>query len=193
MACAHDIIIRPAVIGDAWDFPAIENSAGMRFEESAELAFVAQGEDRSVGQYRGFIERGLSWAADTRAGRCIGFICATPEDGELHVWELAVCRDHQGSGIGRALLATAVREAERRGMAALTLTTFSNVAWNAPFYARLGFEVIEGSALSGRLQALLDEEGRNGLPREYRCAMRLGLAEARPCHGSELLGAGEGN
>ena len=39
---------------------------------------------------------------------------------------------------------------------AVTLTTFRDVPWNAPFYARLGFRVIE--ALSPGLQAIRDHE-----------------------------------
>ena len=49
--------------------------------------------------------------------------------------------DWQGKGIGRRLIAC-VADRPAKGLASLTLTTFRDVPWNAPFYARLGFEMI---------------------------------------------------
>ncbi|WP_373691614.1 hypothetical protein [Hyalangium versicolor] len=60
----------------------------------------------------------------------------------------------------------------REGLAALTLTTFRGVPWNEPFYARLGFETLEGAAIGERLSAILRDEVLKGLPGERRCAMR---------------------
>ena len=42
-------------------------------------------------------------------------------------------------GIGAGLVRAAQIDARNTGIKALTLTTFRDVAWNAPFYARLGF------------------------------------------------------
>jgi len=60
-------------------------------------------------------------------------------------------------------------------MAAVTLTTFRNLAFNAPFYERFGFAYVEGAALTrdARLQDVLLAEAAHGLPAENRCAMRL--------------------
>lgn len=177
MAADQDIIIRPAAVADAEQFPAIENSAGMLFEQCVDLAWLTQEDDRPVAEYEHFVGQGLSWAAVTPAERCVGFLCSGLEDSALHIWELAVCRSHQGRGIGRALLETAVREAGRRGLAALTLTTFNNVAWNAPFYERLGFRIMQADNMPGRLRSMLDEEVERGIPRRFRCAMQLGLSQ----------------
>ena len=46
--------------------------------------------------------------------------------------------------------------AQLHGLPAVTLTTFRDVPWNAPFYARLRVRVIE--ALSPGLQAIRDHE-----------------------------------
>jgi hypothetical protein len=57
---------------------------------------------------------------------------------------------------------------------AVTLTTFRDVPWNAPFYARLGFRVIE--ALSPGLQAIRDHERDIGDDAfGSRVAMRIDL------------------
>jgi ribosomal protein S18 acetylase RimI-like enzyme len=106
-------------------------------------------------------------------GRPVGFLVAEAIDGELHVWELAVQQQSQGRGLGRRLMAEAIEVAARRGLDAVTLTTFLDVPWNQPFYARLGFVTLEPNVASARLQGILRAEAARGLPR--RCAMRLAL------------------
>jgi GNAT superfamily N-acetyltransferase len=46
--------------------------------------------------------------------------------------------DFAGCGVGRQLLAEVVTLCRRRGYSVITGTTFRDVAFNAPFYARLG-------------------------------------------------------
>jgi uncharacterized small protein (DUF1192 family) len=60
-------------------------------------------------------------------------------------------------------------------LAALTLTTFHDVRWNAPFYSRIGFEVLGVSGLNERLSGLLRKEIEGGFAEGTRCAMRLSL------------------
>lgn len=54
----------------------------------------------------------------------------------------------------------------------MTLTTFRDVPWNAPFYARRGFELLDDTTIGERLQTILEKEAGHGLPRARRCAMR---------------------
>lgn len=61
--------------------------------------------------------------------------------------------------------------ARAKGLLAITLTTFKNVPWNAPFYARLGFEQLPEATLAPRLAAILAEEYRRGFAPGSRCAM----------------------
>ena len=93
---------------------------------------------------------------------------------ELHVWELAVAQPIQRRRLGRRLLDTAQDVARKQALAALTLTTFLNVAWNAPFYARYGFKILDTDDLGERLKGVLHAESLRGLP--DRCAMRMTLA-----------------
>lgn len=72
-------------------------------------------------------------------GRPVGFAAATPLDGFLHLAELSVDPDHGRIGIGRALVEAVAALAGRRGLPGVTLTTFRDIPFNAPFYARLGF------------------------------------------------------
>ena len=57
--------------------------------------------------------------------------------------EVSVRHDSQGNGLGRRLVEAAMEYAQSEGLRCVTLTTFAEVPWNAPFYERLGF-CIEG-------------------------------------------------
>lgn len=175
MTRARSFTIRPAEAGDAPHMPAIENSAGTLFRTAPGLAWVADGEDLSAERYAEIIGAGSSWVAVEDGGNLVGFISCADEGDALHIWELAVVRDRQGGGVGRALIDEAIGAARARGLAAVTLTTFRDVAWNAPFYERLGFERLTSATTDPRLAALLDAEVDRGLPPELRCAMQLML------------------
>jgi hypothetical protein len=70
-------------------------------------------------------------------------------------------------------MAAAIDWARRAGLAAVTLTTFRAIPWNAPFYRSLGFVVLTADTISERLAAILADETARGF--EDRCAMRLAL------------------
>ncbi|WP_090859458.1 GNAT family N-acetyltransferase [Nocardioides lianchengensis] len=73
----------------------------------------------------------------------VGFAHVLEIDGDAHLELLAVRRDHGRQGIGTALVAAAKAEARARGHRRLTLSTYRDVPWNAPFYERLGFRELE--------------------------------------------------
>jgi 8-oxo-dGTP pyrophosphatase MutT (NUDIX family)/GNAT superfamily N-acetyltransferase len=59
-----------------------------------------------------------------------------------HLAEIGVVPAHAGHGIGSALLDAAMAEAARRGCVGMSLTTFADVPFNRPFYARRGFHAL---------------------------------------------------
>jgi len=73
----------------------------------------------------------------------VGFVSVGIVDGCAHIDQLSVLTQRGGHGIGRALLDEALRWARTGGLSAVTLTTFRDVPWNAPFYRRVGFEVVD--------------------------------------------------
>jgi GNAT superfamily N-acetyltransferase len=91
-----------------------------------------------------------------------------------HIHELDVHPQHARRGLGARLLAHVGVWAQAQGLHYLTLTTFRNVPWNAPYYARLGFVEWEGD-LPPDLQAILDAERAAGLDMPNRVAMRRDL------------------
>ena len=91
----------------------------------------------------------------------------------LFIVELSVHLDWQGKGIGRQLINAVADHAREGGLSSLTLTTFRDVPWNAPFYARLGFDYV--TELTPELRQKREDETAHGLAFDSRCAMRLPL------------------
>ena len=108
-------------------------------------------------------------------GRLIGFATCEAFEHELHLWELAVRHDAQGKGAGRALIAGVIDEARARGLPAVTLTTFRDIPWNAPFYARCGFVEAPPDEFGPFLTLVREKEVDIGLDVANRCALRLTL------------------
>lgn len=172
MRVGLNITVRPTRPGDVTALPAIEHAAGERFRDYPELAWLAEGDVISAEQHLDYAERGLSWLALANE-LPVGFILAETHVSSLFIVELSVHLDWQGKGIGRRLIACVADQARKRGLASLTLTTFRDVPWNAPFYARLGFEMI--TTLTPELREKREEETAHGLAYDARCAMRLPL------------------
>ncbi len=121
------------------------------------------------GAVPGVSTAGVSTAADFSAalhimvaGRpAVAFARIEEVDGQAHLEQLSVLPDFAGQGIGRALVHAAVAWAREAGYGSMTLFTFSDVPFNAPFYASCGFASV---ALPGpEVAALRDHEGRIGL------------------------------
>jgi GNAT superfamily N-acetyltransferase len=88
-----------------------------------------------------------------------------------HLHELDVEPSHGRRGLGTALVRTVCQWASVAGHSMLTLTTFRAVAWNMPFYARLGFVEIPAHLLRPELAAVVSEEAGRGLASETRAVM----------------------
>ena len=166
------ITVRPTRSGDVAALSAIERAAAGRFRDIPEFAWLADGEVIAAEQHLDYAERGFSWLALAN-DRPVGFILTEAHASSLFIVELSVDRAWQGKGIGRQLIACAADHARKMGLTALSLTTFREVPWNAPFYARLGFEYV--TELTPELRQKREEEAAHGLAYDARCAMRLPL------------------
>ena len=171
---ATRMTIRRTRDADIRQLPAVERSAARSFATIPELSWIVDDDVLDEAQHRRFAAGGWSWVADI-AGAPVGFICAELVEHEVHVWEVAVAEPYQQQGIGSRLMARIEAAARDTGARALTLTTFADVPWNGPFYASLGYEVIDPEACSSRLRRILELEIRAGMPADRRCAMRLRL------------------
>ena len=162
--------IRLARVEDAAFLPDIELAAGKLFLGIEGLAGVAGMHAIPEERQRAMIGKGHSLVAES-ANRLVGFVSTEPFRRELHIREFSVHPDMQRKGVGSVLLRAVGIDAGNSGFAALTLTTFTDVPWNAPFYARHGFEEVSDLDAHPRLKADIEQEVAHGLPRERRCAM----------------------
>ncbi|WP_462379757.1 GNAT family N-acetyltransferase [Pseudomonas sp. Marseille-QA0892] len=119
---------------------------------------------------------GRLWIAETSEGWPVGFSIVVQEGSAAYLQELDVHPDHQRRGLGRRLAEVVVDWARQQGLEAVTLTTFSDVPWNAPFYETLGFRRLAEDVLSEALREHLRLERASGLV--GRVAMRLDLRRA---------------
>jgi putative acetyltransferase len=94
------------------------------------------------------------------------------EAGSAHLEEIDVHPDHGRRGVGTMLVQTVCEWAANAGYGSVTLSTFRDVPWNMPFYARLGFEVIPTDSLTPALRAAVEDEERRGLDSTTRVVMR---------------------
>ncbi|WP_409317381.1 GNAT family N-acetyltransferase [Pseudomonas sp. KCJK9016] len=168
-------LIRPARPADAATLPAIERSAAELFRLDSALAWLADSDVPDAAQHLQAIEQGHVWVAENTVGQLAGFIRAVEIDHQLHVEELSVSQHFQGQGIGRELLLGVIEHARRQQLEAITLTTFRDLPWNAPFYQRMGFVPLNEMDAGARLIDVLKDEIAHGLPGVRRCAMRFTL------------------
>jgi len=163
------VCIRSARMEEAESLPAVERSAGELFSTVPGLAWIADDGVTPPADHRAAITDGTVWVAESPAGLC-GFLNARRMGEDLYIAELSVRRDYQRRGIGRRLIDAAVNYARAEGLPALALTTFRTVSWNAPFYARLGFVILDDDAIPPWLASILAAETAYGMT--GRCAMR---------------------
>jgi len=92
-----------------------------------------------------------------------------------HVEQVSVDPAFAGRRLGQRLLDHVADQARRRGLDAVTLTTFRDVPWNAPYYERCGFRVLAGDELGPGLRRVRDAETVHGLDPAQRVCMRRDL------------------
>jgi len=164
-------IIRPARPDDLAALPLIERAAAAQFRATP-YAYLADDDPVSA---EVDLAQEYVWVAVDQADQPIGFAIVHLLDESVHLHELDVHPDYARQGLGRRLIATVADWARARGATALTLTTFADVPWNGPYYARLGFRTLDLTTLSPGLQAVRQGEADAGLPMAQRVCMQIDL------------------
>jgi GNAT superfamily N-acetyltransferase len=122
--------IRPARPDEMALLPALEAAADTMFDALGIGPLPGPG---TIEEFSGALV--VLVAGDPPVGLCRIDALA----GGAHLEQLSVHPDHAGHGVGRALLRAACDWAQAVGYRDLTLATYRDVAWNAPFYASEGF------------------------------------------------------
>lgn len=159
-------MIREASLTDLPRLRDIERAAGMPFRDLG-MAAIADDEPPSLTELAAYQSAGRAWVYGDPP---VAYALAEIVDGYAHLHQISVHPGHARQRIGQRLIEHIDRWATAKGLAGLTLTTFAKVPWNAPYYERLGFEVI--TDLSPGLAAIRANEAAIGLDAWPRVAMR---------------------
>ena len=129
---------RPARAADLRRLRAIEDSGTALFEEVfGDLSGDALASPGTEGRDRIDLPGFLLVAGEV--GEPVGFAHVVYAEGLAHLAQLSVLPVRARQGLGSALVHRVLVEAWQDGFDAVSLTTYRDVAWNGPFYARLGF------------------------------------------------------
>lgn len=97
--------------------------------------------------YAARVSDGDAWVAERESG-IAGLVVLEEADRFLLLDNVAVAAAHEGTGLGRALIAFAEAEAARRGFAEIRLYTNVKMARNIALYERLGYARLEEETLA---------------------------------------------
>ena len=177
MLLAGEYTITRARWSDLARLAAIELAAAKLLAGHAPESVLAQA--TSLSELQEAYSRGHLWVALIE-GLPIGFAhIEVLEPETAHLKEIDVHPEHGRRGIGARLVTAVCDWATSAGHEAVTLTTFRDVRWNMPFYAKLGFIEIELEDLSRALRSVVDEETRRGLDPAHRVVMRRRCSPAQ--------------
>ncbi|KAA1423664.1 GNAT family N-acetyltransferase [Mumia zhuanghuii] len=149
--------MRSATRADVEAIREIERLADERFRDLG-LGFVADGEPTSYEVVAAAVDRGTAWVEVDGVGTPIAFATVDVLDGCAHLEQLSVIPAHGRRGVGTALVGAVEEWALCRGLGVVTLTTFADVPWNAPYYRRLGFEVVPETRWTPGVRERIAEE-----------------------------------
>lgn len=161
--------LRPARVADLEAVAAVERDASLLF--AAELPSIAADDSIDVVAVRSAMSIGRVVVA-VSDDAVVGYAWWSVVDGDAHLEQVSITGSVSGRGVGRRLIDRIAEDAGRAGFDELTLTTFRDLAWNAPLYGRYGFTVIDEPDLAPELQARRKLEAELGLDIVPRVAMR---------------------
>lgn len=158
--------------------PEIELAAAALFP-AADLPERLRTDTTPLDEFRAAQRDGRLWVALSATREPIGLALVGQVDGLPHLEELDVRPEHGRRGVGSALVRAVQAWAQGAGSPAISLTTFTHLPWNAPFYQRLGFRALAADELTPGLEEILREEAEQGLDAAKRVAMRCEVERAQ--------------
>ena len=127
---------------DVPDLVKIDRVAATLFEPTGLLSASALFEYVPAKVFADALALGHVHVMRDSAQQPVGFTLTSSRGRGLYLDQISVHPDHGRQGLGRALMLHVLRSAEDRNLPLVTLSTFRDVPWNAPFYASMGFKEI---------------------------------------------------
>ena len=152
--------IRAARVTEFPTLQAIERAAGLMFCDIG-MPEIAQYDPWPLPVMAAHQDAGRWWVAANDGDEPVAYL--------IRALLMAACRSSRSPSTAaapaaawRALLDHAANRAAADSLPALTLTTFAHVPWNAPYYARCGFRVLDDAEVTPGLQAIRGAGSRDG-------------------------------
>jgi GNAT superfamily N-acetyltransferase len=149
----------------------IENDAFVTLRDA--LGIEDDGRTVPLAKLADSLNAELLYVATDDMDRPFAFLAATELDNAIYVTEIDVAQRRQRKGVGRRLMRAIIEVAQKRGLSGVTLTTDRHVPFNAPFYASLGFRVLDEHEMSAGLLEILKFEISHAADPKRRVAMAL--------------------
>lgn len=149
----------------------IERAAGESFRHIG-MPQIAEDEPLPLTVLARYRQADHAWVITNPADTPVGYLIADVVDDNLHVEQVSVHPRYARRGVGRQLLDHLAEQAAATDTPCLTLTTFADVPWNAPYYLRCGFRILTDGELTPGLRTIREREADHGLDRWPRVCMR---------------------
>lgn len=164
-------MIRAARPSDYQALQEVERRAGVLFREIG-MPEIADDDPPSVDH---LASGAALYVATDDADEPVGYALVELVDGHAHLEQLSVVPEAGRQGIGTALIDAVVAWASARGDAEVTLSTFRDVAFNAPLYAKRGFVEVTEADWTDDVRAFVAREEADGLDITTRVVMRRAI------------------
>ncbi len=150
--------------------PHIERAAAGLFGTSVPAELMEHVTPESV--FLAAQRDGTLWVALDSDDRPVGFIRVVVTGNSVHLAELDVLPEHGRRGVGTALVRAVDDWAFSERFTEITLTTYRDFPWNAPFYAGIGFDVVPESEWDAEMRRRFEEEAGLESEQSRRVFMR---------------------
>ena len=148
---------------------AVERAAGARFRDVG-MADVAAGAPTPISILENRAEVGRLFVVLEQGGVPVGFVIWSPKDGRAYIEEVSVSPDHTGHKLAARMIDALANDVRGR-LPFLSLTTFRDVPWNAPYYASLGFTELPRAQAGPEHEMSWRRQAEGGLDMSRRLLM----------------------
>ncbi|HZZ52286.1 MAG TPA: GNAT family N-acetyltransferase [Pseudonocardia sp.] len=161
--------IRPVTREELPLLRELERASGEVFRQLG-MVEIADEEPLALSDLEHYEAAGRAWVLSDATGLA-GFLLAEPVDVYLHIAQVSVHPRVARQGLGRVLIEHLAGIGATAGVHGLSLTTYADVPWNAPYYRRLGFVELRERDWGPGLRVIREAEKNAGLDRWPRVAM----------------------
>ncbi|MDV8003400.1 MULTISPECIES: GNAT family N-acetyltransferase [unclassified Rhodococcus (in: high G+C Gram-positive bacteria)] len=169
-------MIRSAISTDLPALQQIEIAAGEPFRDIG-MDAIADDPPPTLDELNDFLAAEHIWVQTDANDVPVAYALVEIVDGGAHIEQVSVHPDHARKGLGAQLIDAVTEWAADHHHDLVTLTTFVDVPWNAPYYERLGFVRLADNTLSPGLIRIRTDEQSSGLDAWPRVTM------SRPARG----------